>query len=220
MRARALLCVISARDADIGKLPWEWLSEYRRSNMARLANARDKALSACAELALIMCLKARHTAFAPPAQYRARASGQPVFDTSGMGWFSLAHAGDYAACAHSYAPVGVDIERRDRAFGKLKRRVLSPDEARACVPDSALARVWCAKESYLKLTGEGLPGGMENLTVAGGRVFDARAGREAMLSYFEFDGYACAVCARAPISLETRAYSFERALAFIAGEAL
>ncbi|GAB2045687.1 hypothetical protein AGATL06_21850 [Agathobaculum sp. TL06] len=76
--------------------------------------------------------------------------------------FSLSHSGDWAVCAISDHPVGVDIEwcdpnRRDiasRFFHKEEIRYLNslPPYART----DAFYSLWTLKESFVKSTGRGL----------------------------------------------------------------
>ena len=89
-------------------------------------------------------------------------------DDRGKPWcdgvfFSLSHAGDLALCAVSDGPVGCDIEWvRDAPFD-IAPRVFRPGERaylRAARDDGEAQRrfftLWTLKESYMKMTGEGL----------------------------------------------------------------
>jgi 4'-phosphopantetheinyl transferase len=95
--------------------------------------------------------------------------------------FNLAHSGSLVVCAVSgRGPVGVDVERMDR-------RVAAEDMARAHFtraeaewirsgPEKAAQRflaLWTLKEACLKVTGEGLSRGLDQLSFtpcAGGRI--------------------------------------------------
>ncbi len=97
------------------------------------------------------------------------ANGKPY---CGGVFFSLSHAGDLALCAVSGAPVGCDIERVTDAPLDLAPRVFCPGERAylrsAGDPDQARRRfftLWTLKESYLKMTGEGLTLSPERLEI-------------------------------------------------------
>lgn len=80
--------------------------------------------------------------------------------------FSLSHSGEFVLVAVAQGvAIGADIETAPfRAFGSaaLRRRMLAPaEEHLGDAPDdpsarAALARVWTAKEAFVKATGEGL----------------------------------------------------------------
>lgn len=88
------------------------------------------------------------------------AQGKPYCD--GI-FFSLSHSGDLALCAVSDAPVGCDIERVKHAPFEIAPRIFCSAECaylRAAQDDSEARRrfftLWTLKESYMKMTGEGL----------------------------------------------------------------
>lgn len=86
--------------------------------------------------------------------------------------FNVSHSRNLVVCAVSDIPVGCDVERIKQAPLHLEKKYfhpeeisfrdeLSPDDS----PDKAFFRLWCAKESYLKMTGEGLSFGLKNIKV-------------------------------------------------------
>lgn len=85
--------------------------------------------------------------------------GKPYFENSAL-QFSITHSGSFWMCAFGDVPLGLDLQQhrdscRQRA---LSERFFHPAE------DAFLRRendrrffdLWCAKESYLKYTGEGI----------------------------------------------------------------
>ena len=96
----------------------------------------------------------------------------PVFDFGSHGkpvlrghpglHFSLSHSGNAVLCALDRRPVGVDIEMIRRknldhllpVFSETERALIE----HAASPEICFTRLWTRKESYLKLTGEGLTG--------------------------------------------------------------
>ena len=97
------------------------------------------------------------------------ANGKPHCD--GI-YFSLSHAGGLALCAVSDKPVGCDIEHVKDAPFELASRIFCPDERAylraAQEPGEAQRRfftLWTLKESYMKMTGEGLGLSPERLKI-------------------------------------------------------
>jgi 4'-phosphopantetheinyl transferase len=91
---------------------------------------------------------------------------------------SVTHGGEWVAVAvTALAPVGVDIERRDRDLRPLVAQVLAPLERAvlAAAPDrrSALLTYWTRKEAILKATGDGLRTDLRTITVAGPTEYPA-----------------------------------------------
>lgn len=97
------------------------------------------------------------------------AGGRPY--CSGI-FFSLSHAGSLAMCAVSDGPVGCDVEQvRDAPF-EIVPRIFGPGERAYLreVRDSIEAQrrfftLWTLKESYMKMTGEGLGLAPERLEI-------------------------------------------------------
>lgn len=89
--------------------------------------------------------------------------GKPYFPAYPGFHFSLSHSGGYAGIAFSDRAVGMDIQQKRPLREAMADRVLSgPEHAHYGALDTAeekdawFFRCWCAKESYLKLTGSGL----------------------------------------------------------------
>ena len=86
--------------------------------------------------------------------------GKPYISGHDEIHFSLSHCKTAVACALSSSPVGIDIERIRPLNRLLAKRVLSETELQGVLggqrPDVEFIRLWTLKESYLKLTGEGI----------------------------------------------------------------
>ena len=76
--------------------------------------------------------------------------------------FSLSHSGDRVMCAVSRSPVGCDVEEAEETEADLRRiryvaRCLTESERELALTDpSAFYRIWTLKESFVKMTGQGL----------------------------------------------------------------
>lgn len=150
-----------------------FFSETRLGKIGRLMlNPQDSSLSekhisaleqsAAAELAICAAMKNSGRPFAPP-DYAYKESGQPTIQN---GHISISHTEGYAACAISRQPVGIDVEREHTFSKAAAKRILSPQEELLRESENAdelLSRIWTVKESFLKMTGEGIPGGMRTL---------------------------------------------------------
>ena len=88
--------------------------------------------------------------------------GKPVLRDHPALHFSLSHSGNAVLCALDRRPVGADIEMIRRKNLEHLLSVFSAAEqasiALADSPETWFTRLWTRKESYLKLTGEGLTG--------------------------------------------------------------
>ena len=111
-------------------------------------------------------------------------SGKPFFENIAGLHFNISHSGSEVAIAFSTNPVGFDMEVLDRERGCLAiaERFFTAEESREVkmAGDSAnelFARLWTAKEAMLKLSGEGLVGGLDRATSLSekeGRLADQR----------------------------------------------
>jgi 4'-phosphopantetheinyl transferase len=76
--------------------------------------------------------------------------------------FSLSHSGNLVVCAVSHEPVGCDVEEIRKAPERVAERYFSCGEQEYLSQfaeeeyDRAFFRLWTMKESYVKMTGEGL----------------------------------------------------------------
>lgn len=76
--------------------------------------------------------------------------------------FNLSHSGDLVICVVSDKPVGCDIEKLREAPKGVSERCFSDGEQAYLSQfvgeeyDKAFFRLWTMKESYVKMTGEGL----------------------------------------------------------------
>lgn len=150
-----------------------FFSKTRLEKIGRLMlNPQDSSLSekhisaleqsAAAELAICAAMKNSGRPFAPP-DYAYKESGQPTIQN---GHISISHTEGYAACAISRQPVGIDVEREHTFSKAAAKRILSPQEEllrESANADELLSRIWTVKESFLKMTGEGIPGEMRTL---------------------------------------------------------
>ncbi len=95
--------------------------------------------------------------------------GKPYLPCDPNIHISASHSGDYLICAVSNTAIGIDIQEHSTLkdetpaetrirLRKLANRFLHPEEAEyiAPHPDQHFFKVWTAKESYVKYTGQGI----------------------------------------------------------------
>ena len=76
--------------------------------------------------------------------------------------FNLSHSHNLVVCAISEKPVGIDVERIKDAYEHIADRFFTPTEVRYLAQyagetkRSEFFRLWTMKESYMKMTGEGM----------------------------------------------------------------
>ena len=79
--------------------------------------------------------------------------------------FSLSHCKEAAVCVLSHQPVGIDVESIGRYRDSVARYAMNDEELlqiqQAERPEVAFTRLWTMKESWLKLTGEGINDNMK-----------------------------------------------------------
>lgn len=137
-------------------------SSSRKSKMEKMKREDARVMASCAELLLIYALKQMDPALSLPLDIMTDEHNKPYLKESP--WhFNLSHAGDFAACAVSDEPVGVDIESVRVKELMSPNRILHPEEAQVLAYISNPAEkkkyfyeCWVAKESYLKNLGIGL----------------------------------------------------------------
>jgi len=116
-------------------------------------------------------------------------NGKPFFENAPL-HFNLSHSDSAVVAAFAGFPVGIDIESpgRSRRFVDIARRYFHPAEADRLVRSGGereFLRLWSAKEAMLKLSGEGLSGGLAEARPGDGER-GTLCGREVFLTAFRF----------------------------------
>lgn len=143
-------------EADLRRLPPQ---RYEKAMTYRFLADRKRCVRA---YMLLWEGLAREYGVVCPPVFDFGSHGKPVLrDDPGL-HFSLSHSGNAVLCALDCHPVGADIEMIRRKNLEYLLSVFSDPEqasiARADSPETCFTRLWTRKESYLKLTGEGLTG--------------------------------------------------------------
>ena len=134
-------------------------------------------------------------------------NGKPMADNI---CFNISHSGKMIVCAVSDKPVGCDVEEVKPVpegivthfFSDGERRYLQ--EFRGKAYQEAFFRLWTMKESYAKMTGEGMSSllgsfevlcGDSSLTKEGPRVLREGSVQSCVFQEYHVPGYQIAVCA-------------------------
>ncbi len=144
------------------------VSDKRRKKVLECKTREDKKRSLAAGLLLEEILKSKGYS---PEQVEMDKAGKLYLPGVDDFFFSLSHSGEYAACGVCDVPVGVDIQKKRETKANIARRFFCRQEAERIErqPKEMRAdmffRYWTGKESYLKLTGQGIFAGMDNFLV-------------------------------------------------------
>jgi 4'-phosphopantetheinyl transferase len=116
--------------------------------------------------------------------------------------FSISHSADYALCVVGNNPIGCDIEKVEKApfevaehyFKDKEREYIS--EAEGAEKSRRFFKLWTLKESYLKMTGEGLGVSPNRIEVDFNNFVIFRDGvpQFCKVQNFSFNGYEISTC--------------------------
>lgn len=143
-----------------------------------------------------------------PTSVTVGAHGKPEVD--GI-CFNLSHSGELVVCAVSENPIGCDVENLREAPKGVAERFFSESEKKYLEQffghayDEAFFRLWTMKESYVKMTGEGmgLPEGTYELLV-GEQAKVRRDGKiqDCHMSEVVAQDYIISICAESSAHVE------------------
>lgn len=144
------------------------LSPYRREKLKRQKNVLARKQGLGAELLLIKALESAAPGITPPLDISCGKDGKPELVDSGIS-FNLSHSGNFAACALSDSPIGLDIQtERDCNSGLAEKYFTAPERRFIEESDNkayAFTKLWCMKESAVKHIGTGLKTPLSSFTV-------------------------------------------------------
>ena len=124
-------------------------------------------------------------------------NGKPLAD--GL-FFNVSHSGNYVVGVVSDCEVGCDIEKISSAPMKVAQHYFSPAESEYMNSepdkDRAFFTIWTLKESYMKMTGQGLSLALDSfeiLKTENGFSLGKTPERQCFFRTLEFDGYIFSV---------------------------
>ena len=122
--------------------------------------------------------------------------------------FNMSHSGDYIICAVSENSVGCDVEKVSDLPQNIAERYFTSKEVAYlnqlgdAEKVNEFYRIWTMKESYLKMTGEGLQFGMNRCAFRIGTVVEVYQDDEKQdchMKEYRLNGYKVTVCAKEDI---------------------
>lgn len=193
-------------DPDVFARALSLLPEERRRRARRFRMPRDRALSAGAGLLLRRAL--RDCGYDPDEiRIEYDALGKPRAVNAPGFFFSISHSGDYAVLSCAPFENGCDIEKKGRESRGIAKRFFLPSEyeyvCSGATPEERndrFFRLWTVKESFLKLTGQGLKMELSSFEIVprdGG--FELKQDYDPRTCFVREldapDGYCCSLCA-------------------------
>lgn len=154
------------------------LVESRREKVRTIKGKENRSRSIAAGLLLRHMLLEEQIPYAEES-FGLEGHGKPRLKKDGV-FFNLSHAGAYAVGALSDIPVGVDVEQQNRFWQearnqKLAKRILTEAEWNwwkdAGDDPQELLRFWTRKESYVKMTGEGMTKAFHTVDTLHGKYY-------------------------------------------------
>ena len=140
----------------------------------------------------------------PPGElvWETAANGKPYFANAAI-HFNLSHTGGTVVAAFSGSAVGIDIEPRGRCrdFAGIANRFFHPSEAAAIKDEEQFLRIWTGKEAMLKLSGEGISGGLADARPGGAGIGNLR-GNPVRIAGFSFENIVGAVASFEPAEVK------------------
>ncbi len=132
----------------------------RQEQLLRFRRREDQLRSLCADHLAREMLSEKLNCSPSDLIFSRTEQGKPYLNDSSL-QFNLSHSGDFAACAVSEFPVGIDIEVLRPVRPELSKKVCAKEEHVYIHPhgqfDSVrFLRLWTAKEAFLKQRGEGI----------------------------------------------------------------
>ena len=146
-------CCKISRDKDVIAHAFALSSNHRKEKAEKLKNPRVRELSITAGLLLRYCLLKERI---DDEKVSYSEHGKPFLKDDKL-FFSLSHSGEYAACATSKKPIGIDIQKYVDIKERTAARFCTASEleyVKSCAePDIEKIKLWTLKESYLKASG-------------------------------------------------------------------
>lgn len=187
---------------SIGEIPLEkpdYIEDGRWKNIQKLKSESDKKRSLASGYLLDYMCKDLEIEY---PDYAYVQNGKPILKDRACA-FNLSHSGDYVVIAYHKAkePIGVDIQKVRPMREGMEKRILHEKET-GKVNESVNERIhymnclWTIKESFVKMTGEGLSRDFRTVYVdfENGTVM-AEDGSRAKFSIWEWeDDYFLSVC--------------------------
>lgn len=188
-----VLYITDVRSMDI-HTGLSWLTSERKSRLDAYRRTEDKRLLLGAELAYIygfcdyLGTGLQNVGEVYLTKRDRSDLGKPYLPDRSNVHFSLSHSGNYAICAFSDVPVGIDIEQMSEEYMDIATHFFTDAEKKELmlldgdVRKRRFFEYWVMKESYLKATGKGMSVALDSFSIemseGTGRVSDKNSTEE------------------------------------------
>ncbi len=183
-------------DNGIADISAEMLcSEYWKRKIEATRHAETRRERIAASILLSYALKRCFGLDESGLEYSEGDHGKPYLTNRPNIHFNISHTDGYCAVAVSDAPVGIDIQRIESELSSGKKAIAKKffSENELCEDEPSLFfRLWTAKESIVKCTGEGISVGIRRYTVPA--FSDSCRCGDMFLSALDTETYAMTVC--------------------------
>lgn len=175
------------------------LSEKRREKVLRCSQLKGRKECAGAGILLGEILKKYNIS---ESEIYFGDNGKPETDKL---HFNLSHTENMVICAVANKEVGCDIEKTSKAPGRVAERFFTGREKAhlEAVPkekrNSEFFRIWTMKESYIKMTGEGMKVPFQSLEIRLEdriKIYRDKKEQNCFLREYELPGYRISVCSK------------------------
>ncbi len=145
------------------------IGQERRDRILRLKNDRLKTMQLFSELTMLE--EASKDLLIPVGFLRIKKTplGKPYIEGYPEYYISVSHCDGMILFASCTSPIGIDIEKRRENHEKISERFFTENECEkiknAHVPADEFLLVWTRKESFVKMTGEGLKTPLDSFDV-------------------------------------------------------
>ncbi len=172
----------------------EGLPFLRQEKSLRYLQAEDRKRSLAAGMIIEDILRD----FGCSGTLKEGLNGKPEID--GI-YFNVSHSGEYVIGVVSDTPVGCDIEKMGKAPLEIADRYFYDSEKDYIMnhkdKDYAFWQMWTLKESYMKMTGEGMQLKLDRFRIVAGddiSVYREDIKQDCIFRHFTRDGYSISIC--------------------------
>ena len=181
------------------------MSVYRKEKIDRLKQRKDKNLSLAVGIIIDTYLQSFGLRECD-MNYSTKENGKPFFTDFKNLHFNASHSGNIAVCAFSENEIGCDVQQICKARENVAKRFFTNNEYnyiyscndknihKSFTVDERFARIWAIKESYLKLNGSGLGGGLTSFDIIIEENTAKIANKDIWVKEYRYNNYYIALC--------------------------
>ncbi len=193
------------------------VSDKRRKHIDSLKFDKNKRLSLSASVLLLYALKIKYSISPDEVIISCEKNGKPILRLNKTLkekeeiYFNISHSGDYAMCVIGDCKIGCDIEKISAYKSDVAKRFFNYAESQYLesigdpeIQKTEFYRIWTKKESFIKLTGDGLSRALSSFCVP---FSDGSLSIDEKAYYFShvncIQGYSASVCTEKKINFGT-----------------